>query len=501
MEFVEAVNTNELFENTYTTNIEVMYGPRRDYLIDNNLIDTNSLPHMHCVNARVNCTPEKSYSIDPEGCEDADDAFSIYSENGNIILDIHIADPTEYVNPTSTLWSDIVDRTITRYPSNRIPIHMLPYEVMEKSSLMQNKYGDIKKAITVRTYIDENTFCPKGDIQILFSHIRVSRETQLTYSQASRLKYTNKVIATGIKISNALMELRYKNTIGTKLNEVCRSRVIFCDDGPCFHKDSPEEIEIKQMIAEFAIFANSFVGEYLKLHFNGLGIFRTCEATKWLETLDNNMSGDDLINKIITDGIKAEYVSTPNSHDLVGAPSYCHFTSPMRRLSDCVCHYILKYIHLEKNKKITSTPFLEPIFTDRQLDYFSERSHRISKSMKNVQHKDNKFRIIQTMSKMLQNEPQRPLEISFFFTAYNGLFINIIINKINEHDTYLSYSLRNTVFEYPNTGSKYKMLITLVNLPNRFDQGTIPELDEIIVNNTYHNFEIQSQASVSLDNT
>ena len=34
---------------------------------------------------------------------------------------------------------------------------------------------------------------------------------------------------------------------------------------------------MKQMIAEFAIFANSFVGEYLKINLN-TGIFRTCNA-------------------------------------------------------------------------------------------------------------------------------------------------------------------------------------------------------------------------------
>jgi exoribonuclease R len=49
----------------------------------------------------------KTYSIDPAGCEDADDAFSIYEENEKMFLAIHIADPTEYINVQSSLSPEI----------------------------------------------------------------------------------------------------------------------------------------------------------------------------------------------------------------------------------------------------------------------------------------------------------------------------------------------------------------------------------------------------------
>ena len=113
---------------------------------------------------------------------------------------------------------------------------------------------------------------------------------------------------------------------------------------------------MKQMIAEFAIFANSFVGEYLKINLN-TGIFRTCNASEWLQTVYNEISGEELLQEIITNGIRADYMSNVESHDLVGMPEYCHFTSPIRRLSDCVCHYLLKYIYFKhKNYNI---PFSE----------------------------------------------------------------------------------------------------------------------------------------------
>ena len=91
---------------------------------------------------------------------------------------------------------------------------------------------------------------------------------------------------------------------------------------------------MKQMIAEFAIFANTFIGEYLKINFEGRGIFRICNAKEWLNTVYPEITGPELLNEIIVNGIKAEYISTVKPHDLVGAPEYTHFTSPIRRLSD-----------------------------------------------------------------------------------------------------------------------------------------------------------------------
>ena len=490
------VDSNVMFENAYTTNVEELYGPKRDPIEDTYLIEANTLPHDYSVNVRVNCCAQDTYSIDPDGCQDADDAFSIYHENGNLILDIHIADPTEYIDPFGVLWKDVVDRTVTRYISNREPIHMLPTEIMEKSSLMENTYGDIKNAITIRTSIDDRTYKPVGDVKIFFSHVRVKKRNALTYKEASQLKYSDQIIIRGIKISKALLEIRSNTTIGTKLTEVSRSYVKYGEDGPYLYKDSPDEIEMKQMISEFAIFANSFVGEYLKLHFKGMGIFRTCHASDWLNTLDANISGADLLNRIIKDGISADYLAENASHDLIGMPAYCHFTSPMRRLSDCICHYILKYIHFEKYYKLDKRTYIPDIFTNQELEYMSKRCYKITKSMKSIQYKDTKFRLIQTMKNML-SKINDTIEVQFFFTSYVNSFINIIINKINEHEIYISYTLRKPEFQCPDSTSKYKINITHVDIPEKYDQGSIPKLDTIVLNDTYHAYEIQHQTTDS----
>ena len=122
------------YNKKYDKFIYPLYGAKRDLDEDNILLQSNSIPHVYSVNERIDMTMYSTYSIDPDGCEDADDAFSIYEENEKLFLAIHIADPTEYINIQSTLWEDIEKRVVTRYPSNKPPIHMIPKETMEKAS-------------------------------------------------------------------------------------------------------------------------------------------------------------------------------------------------------------------------------------------------------------------------------------------------------------------------------------------------------------------------------
>lgn len=468
------------FDYNYDSYIEPLYGDKRIVEFDNILIQENVLPHKYTILDRVDMTTKNTYSIDPDGCEDADDAFSIYEDESKLFLAIHIADPTEYINPDSTLWHDIETRVVTRYPSNKSPIHMMPDDIMSKSSLMENKYGDIKFAITVLTEIDKLTYLPIGKIKLLFTKIKVNNTNSLSYIEASKQLYSNDVIYNGIRISNALQQKRSTKTKGVILNELSTSYVKYDTSGgsrpPYLYNDNDAERQMKHMIAEFAIFANSFVGEYLNINFDGKGLYRICSAKDWLNTLYPGITGTELLNEIIVNGVQAEYISNVDSHDLVGSPEYCHFTSPIRRLSDCVCHYLLKYIHLTNLSQILEIPF-----TNDQLQHYSNDCVRLTKSMKNIQYKDTKFRLLQVISQLLTTGI-RGVNITYYISSYTRGFLNIIINTINSCTVYLSYSLRipNIVAQYTIKEVK-QLCISKVNCLGRFDQGSIPELDRLYI--------------------
>jgi hypothetical protein len=339
---------------------------------------------------------------------------------------------------------------------------------METASLMVNEHGNIKLAITILSEINKNTYQPMDSIKLLFTKIRVEKDNALSYTEAGNSE--NETIFKGLQISNALQEMRSKKTKGVVLNELSNSYPKY-NGVPHLYCDTDNEKKMKQMIAEFAIFANSFVGEYLKINFEGTGIYRTCSAKELLSTVYSGITEQELLNEIILNGIKAEYLTTVNSHDLVGAPAYCHFTSPIRRLSDCVCHYLLKYVNL-KNK--------QP-FTNDQLQQYSNNCITKSKTIKKIQYKDLKFRMIQAMDQILLNKDF--ILINYYISSYVGNFLNIIINNINGHSIYISYTLRVYDLQTEYTVGKEKYLfVTKVNCLGAFYEGSIPELDDIYIN-------------------
>ena len=75
------------------------------------------------------------------------------------------------------------------------------------------------------------------------------------------------------------------------------------------------------------------------------------------------------------------------------------------------------------------------------------------------------------------------LTIQYYITSYTGLFLNLIICKINNHDVHLSYTLRakKQNIEFDNK-KLYILNITTVNCPGIYDEGSIPELDNEIFN-------------------
>ena len=402
---------NNLYENNYTKYIEPIYGNKRnkeeDKLLCHEITNEHNIFDHDNINYRLSLKrdniKQEIYTIDPEGCKDADDGFSIYEENNKLYLAIHIADPTHYIPLNSLLWNDITKRGTTKYLSNRSPIHMMPNEILHLSSLMTFDKNENKCTISIITEINKETYEPINNIQLKFCNVTIKKQNSFTYKEAS--EYINKstsihltitnVLKTGLQISNALFNIRKEKTKGTVLSELSNAYIKYEENNVYLYEDTYQEKQMKNMIAEFAIFANSFVGEYLKIHLN-TGIFRSCIAKEWLNTLETTISGEDMLQEIITNGIKADYISSIQSHDLVGMPEYCHFTSPIRRLSDCVCHYLLKFIHI-KNKNIKITP----PFNKEQLDNLSNICLKENKKDKKNQYLDIKFRLLQVMANMI----------------------------------------------------------------------------------------------------
>ncbi len=470
---------NRDYEKKYDEFFLHLYGSEINNEKNDYLVSKNKYPHTYSINEKIDLTYLEVYSVDPEKCTDADDAFSIFYKDEKLFLAIHIADPTEYIQLNSELWNDILEKNITKYPSNRKPFHLMPEKIIELSSLCENSAGNLKNAITVIFEIDEKTYEPINNPNLCFTTINVKKENSYSYTSASKLYQTNKDFYIGKMINEALQRRRSKLTVGTKLNELKNSIVIFEEDNCFLQRDNEDVKSLKQMIAEFAILTNSYIGEFFKIFLEGNSIFRTCNTNDWIYTIDYNISGNELINKIIENGITANYQSNFDSHDLVGSTEYSHFTSPIRRVSDCICHYLIKYVYLKANNAI------EKPFSEIFLSEISEECASKFKKFKKIQYNDIKFRLVQAISDILRKnsneEKNEKVKLTYRIISYSGLFVNILISKINEHYVHFSYTLRAKATQFIHYSKEIREIyISEVNITQKYDENTFPALDKVI---------------------
>ena len=462
---------NLFFEDYYKKHILPMYNSLNNE--KTYVIYENNEKHDYIINNRIDLTHLNVYVIDPDGCQDPDDGFSIYYEEDKLYLAIHIADPTEFIDIRSSLFQNILEKSSTQYPSNYEPIHLMPHEIVYKACLSENKYGSVKNALTIITEIDDSNYLPKGEMNLYFSIIKLSKQFSFNYSQASLIIQDDIILQNGIQIGKALFERRSITTIGAKINNYLKSKIIYKNDNLCIlYQETQQEKYLKDMIAEFAILSNSFIGCYLNYHLHDQGIFRVCNEPK----LNNNsINHYDMLQSLINQGIKASYVIEAKPHELIGTSLYCHMTSPIRRAPDCICHYLLKYIYYNKYIFIQK----ELPWTQEKLCELAEHFTKVFRQNKKIQFIDDKLRYIQVIYNLLHVNKIN-VELEFSIVNYSGMFINLMIQKINEHCIYFTYRVKIKNINFNKNNKKYIISITYTNLFDNIDIESLPELDNYV---------------------
>lgn len=303
-----------------------------------------------------------TFTIDPEGSTDLDDALSIEKRKDGFRVSIHIADVTHYVKPGSTLDREAYHRGLSVYlPNSNIP--MLPEKLSSNlCSLLEKKD---RLAVSILIDIDSDWNIKNYDI----SRTVIKSNKKFTYEEAEKHRNDkdspwhsrlNMLYAIGKKLRNE----RFKNEITLNLPSF---DWIFNEEG------EPKKIKIKKriptmdLIQSWMLLTNQLVTQ--KIHTLGEypWIYRThneiyddniSELKKYLNQLDikwdKKISKSDNIKNIIendTTGIlpeiivkkfrPASYSSTQNGHFAIGVNDYAHFTSPIRRYADILIHRIL----------------------------------------------------------------------------------------------------------------------------------------------------------------
>lgn len=259
-----------------------------------------------------------AFSIDPPDSKDIDDLISYQEDSSNVIIGVHIADPSTLIPVGSELDLLLFKRGSSVYFKDKTQ-HMLPESLAtDLCSLVENKdrYG-------ISVFL---TYSKEGELMhgsvyksLIKNHKRYSYE-QFQQSLGDELSINNKL---------------YK--FGEILN----------------YKDSKESVyDSHQMVAVFMVEANKWIGGLLAHNYPNDVLLRVQDPSVKLVVKEYG----DLINKYRSESAEYCFGIKNNKHDSLNILNYVHFTSPIRRYADIIIHRLLGHLLLN----LKDTPIVSP---------------------------------------------------------------------------------------------------------------------------------------------
>jgi ribonuclease R len=326
---------------------------------------------------RTDFRDRKVVTIDGEHARDFDDAISIEKlKNGNFWLGVHIADVAHYVHEGSALDQEAYDRGTSVYFPERA-VHMFPGELatgicslnphvdrLVQSCVMEvNARGDV-----VRHEIHDGVI--RSDARMTYTAVNaiLTDKDAATIAQYDELVPMFELMRELFEILNARRHRR-----GSVDFDMPEALVVLNEEGFIEDIVASERNVAHRIIEEFMLLANETVAAHLEdrgmptlyriheppdplkvLQFEefisafglSLGAGESSVKPKHFQRLVEKIRGIPAERPIaflmLRTMQKARYDAMNVGHFGLAAPSYTHFTSPIRRYPDLVVHRTLR---------------------------------------------------------------------------------------------------------------------------------------------------------------
>ncbi len=323
------------------------------------------------------------FTIDGEDAKDLDDAICVRkTEEGNYILDVHIADVSYYVKENSKIDKEAIKRGTSVYMFDRV-IPMLPFEL--SNGICSLNAGQDRFALSCSMEIDKKGNVVSSDVYK--SVIRVTE--RMTYINVNKIinnldekvteKYS-KYISYFKLMEELAIILKNKRLAQGYLNlEIPESKIVLDENGRAIEVKKYETTFANEIIEQFMLTANETIAEkffWLEAPF----IYRVHEEPEYEKIEETNkflynigekikVNKDNIRPKAFSDVLEklkgteyekvistlilrtlkiAKYESNNKGHFGIASKYYCHFTSPIRRYPDLFIHRVISE-YLEKN--------------------------------------------------------------------------------------------------------------------------------------------------------
>lgn len=342
---------------------------------------------------RVDLRDKKIFTIDGEDAKDLDDAVRVEKlENGDYILDVHIADVSHYVKQDSLLDREAFLRGTSIYMLGRV-IPMLPREL--SNGICSLNEGQDRLTLSCSMKIN-----PKGEVidsKVYKAVIKVTK--RMTYASVQKildrsdeevLKKYEEYIDEFDKMSELAKILKKKRLEQGYLNlDIPESKIELDVDGWAVNVKKYETSFSNEIIEQFMLTANETIAEkfyWLEAPFiyrvhEEPDIDKIKEANKFLYNLNLKIKAnkenihpkafsmvleevkgkqeEKVVSNLLLRTLKlAKYEDENKGHFGIASKYYCHFTSPIRRYPDLFIHRIISE-YLDKNYDVSNEFIIE----------------------------------------------------------------------------------------------------------------------------------------------
>jgi ribonuclease R len=331
---------------------------------------------------RVDLRDLITFTIDPETAEDFDDAISVREEEGGVRVFVHIADVSAYLPSGAPLDYGAAERAFSTYvPGNVAP--MLPPELSEDACSLRP--GQDRLCVTTEVLLDGEY--RRGEPRFYRSIIRSN--ARLSYGQVERIlageESSEPELLAALELTDCASSALRRHRFSRGALRIERPELEFAFDGEggvarAWFQTEPRA---HALIEDLMILANEAVAELLSER-GRKALYRVHErpdpqsltaligkltklevptppapdegsltpqeaellasqiATGVNGYVANSGRGREAFPILVLRALKqARYDPRNLGHSGLASRAYCHFTSPIRRYPDVVCHRAL----------------------------------------------------------------------------------------------------------------------------------------------------------------
>ncbi len=314
-----------------------------------------------------------TFTIDGADARDFDDAISIEKTEVGFCLYVHIADVSHYVQNNDIIDKEAYLRGTSCYLPDRVA-PMLPLPISNGICSLSPHVDRL--TITTVMHIDQNGIVTDFDVfeSVICSDYRLIYDDVSDMLAKDTCPPSYSAVFPALKTLASLCILLHANrkAAGNLEFNIPEPIPVLNQEGQVTEIKSEANGIANQMIEDCMVLCNQVIAEFI-YHIDAPFIYRVHEApdrektarlTNQLATLNIPFSGkisaakvNSIIDKVqntprafivntllLRAMMKAKYSHENLGHFGLALKYYCHFTSPIRRYPDLMCHRVVKAI-------------------------------------------------------------------------------------------------------------------------------------------------------------